>query len=98
MRFLEAKSQRAVAIDGKKVRVGGRTPGESVIIVVVCPKGILRRQRVIKPRHPEIFLDPRPRIDEGVRGSGWTTLRVVNLLIGRGPEIVEIGQHAGLQI
>src|SRR5207249_4072209 len=34
MRFLHTQSQRAVAIVGNEVRVGGRTPGVSIIIVV----------------------------------------------------------------
>src|SRR6266568_1766700 len=52
----------------------------------------------MKPRQPEILVNPRPRINERGRSPGWPAQRVHDRLIGSRPEVVEIGQHSGLQI
>src|SRR5207237_5475913 len=62
------------------------------------PEGIFTRGRVIKSRHRKILFSRRSRIDERERSSGWPALRVEDFLVGRRPEVLQVRQHAWLQI
>src|SRR5437667_9199037 len=85
--------------DLDKIRVYLRNVSCSMVDGVVDKKAVFGRRHVVKPGHDKILRDRLWSIAEVLCGAGGLAFVVeVRLTVGRGPEVIDEWQHAGLQI
>ena len=99
MRFLQSECLGVNVTDLDKIRVYLRNVSCSMVDGVVDKKAVFGRRHVVKPGHDKILRDRLWSIAEVLCGAGGLAFVVeVRLTVGRGPEVIDEWQHAGLQI
>src|SRR6266700_1533980 len=100
MRLLQARQISALGTERGENRVGRGRASASIVPVEIGREGILAGNGGVKTQQAKILPDAPQRIADSLGGSGGQVGQRIEQfrLIGGGPEVVRVGQHARRQL